>query len=105
MVLLYSFYPIVTSSNLAAQQNNVIFKDITRQAGIDFKYNFGDYSYVNILESSGSGVTIFDYNNDKLMDLYLMNGTYLEGISDPDGKVFKNTPNALYQEQWGRDIH
>ncbi len=87
----------VPSINISAQKNGVIFKDVTRKAGIDFRYNFGDYSYVNILESSGSGVTVLDYNNDNLMDLYMMNGTYLEGISDPDGKVFKNTPNQLYR--------
>ena len=70
---------------------------LQKQAGIDFKYTFGDYSYKNILESSGSGITVFDYNNDHLMDLYMMNGTYLEGISDPEGKVFRNTSNNLYR--------
>ena len=82
---------------LPAQQNNVMFNDITSKAGIDFKYTFGDYSYENILESSGSGITVFDYNNDGLMDLYLMNGTYLEGISDQEGKIFKDTSNKLYK--------
>ena len=82
---------------LSAQKKSVIYTDITRQAGIDFKYTFGDYTYENILESSGSGVTVFDYNNDHLMDLYMMNGTYIEGISDPEGKVFNNTPDKLYK--------
>ena len=82
---------------LSAQKKNVMFTDITSKAGIDFNYTFGDYSYVNILESSGSGITVFDYNNDGLMDLYLMNGTYLKGISDPEGKVFKGTRNRLYK--------
>jgi hypothetical protein len=82
---------------LSAQKKSVIFTNITRQSGINFKYTFGDYSYKNILESSGSGITVFDYNNDQLMDLYLMNGTWLEGISDPEGKVFKNTNNKLYK--------
>ncbi len=26
-----------------------------------------------------------------------MNGTYLEGISDPEGKVFSNTRDELYR--------
>jgi hypothetical protein len=82
---------------ICAQKNPVTFREVSKKAGIDFKYTIGDYSYVNILESSGSGITVFDYNNDNLMDLYLMNGTYLEGISDPDGKVFKNTHNELYR--------
>ena len=88
---------ICFSFQLSAQKKSIVFTDITNQAGIDFKYTFGDLSYKNILESSGSGITVFDYNNDNLMDLFLMNGTYLEGISDPEGKVFKNTPDRLYK--------
>jgi hypothetical protein len=80
-----------------AQKKNVVFTDVTKQAGINFKYTIGDNTYLNILESSGSGITIFDYNNDQLMDLYMMNGTWLEGISDPEGEIFKNTPNRLYK--------
>jgi len=94
---IYSLFLISIPSLLCAQKNNVVFTDVTNKAGINFKYTFGDYSYENILESSGSGITIFDYNNDNLMDLYLMNGTYLDGISDPEGKVFKNTHNQLYK--------
>ncbi|HJZ40519.1 MAG TPA: CRTAC1 family protein [Bacteroidales bacterium] len=80
-----------------AQKKSFVFTDVTRQAGIDFRYTFGDYNYENILESSGSGITVFDYNNDKFMDVYMMNGTYLEGISDAGGIVFKNTPDRLYK--------
>jgi hypothetical protein len=83
--------------SLSAQHNNVRFANVTEQAGIDFRYTFGDYTYENILESSGSGITVIDYNNDDLYDLYMLNGTYIDGISDPDGKTFKNTPNMLYK--------
>ena len=82
---------------LFAQQGPQAFTDVTGTAGIDFSYNFGDYTYENILESSGSGITIFDYNNDGHYDLYMLNGTYIEGISDPEGKVFLDTPNQLYR--------
>ena len=95
--ILACIFILFITINASAQKKNVVFNDITAKAGIDFKYTFGDYSYVNILESSGSGITIFDYNNDNLMDLYLMNGTYLEGISDPAGKIFRNTSNKLYK--------
>lgn len=81
----------------SAQNNNVRFTDITNKAGITFRYTFGDDSYKNIIESSGSGITVFDYNNDGLMDIYIMNGTYLDGISDPSGKKYKNSHNELYK--------
>lgn len=93
----YCFILVSIPVMLSAQEKTVMFTNITNEAGIDFKYTFGDYSYGNILESSGSGITIFDYNNDGLMDLYLMNGTYLEGISDMEGKVFEGTTNKLYR--------
>jgi len=78
-------------------QQGVRFEEVAASSGIDFRYTFGDRSYENILESSGSGVSVFDYNNDGLMDLYLMNGTYLEGISDREGKVYAGTVNQLYR--------
>jgi enediyne biosynthesis protein E4 len=83
--------------SLSGQVKNVVFRDVTKKAGIDFRYTFGDNSYFNILESSGSGITVFDYNNDRLMDIFIMNGTYLEGISDPDWKINSNSSNRLYR--------
>lgn len=91
------FTLILISFESSAQNKNINFTDITKKAGITFKYTFGDDSYKNIIESSGSGITVFDYNNDGLMDLYLMNGTYLEGISDPSGIRYKDSHNELYQ--------
>jgi len=75
------------------------FTELSAETGIDFMYNFGDYSYENILESSGSGITVFDYDGDGWMDLYMMNGTWLEGISDKEAKFFENTPNRLYRNR------
>jgi len=83
--------------SLSCEQNMPGFTDVSAEAGIDFLYNFGDYTYENILESSGSGVTVFDYDGDGWMDLYMMNGTWLEGISDEEGRVFKDSPNRLYR--------
>jgi len=83
--------------SLSCEQITPGFTEVSSEAGIDFLYNFGDYTYENILESSGSGVTVFDYDGDGWMDLYMMNGTWLEGISDEEGRVFKDTPNRLYR--------
>ena len=87
-VRIYNYYFLLMCipTLLFAQNKNISFTDVTTKAGIDFEYTFGDSTYENILESSGSGITVFDYDNDGYMDLYLLNGTYLEGISDPEGK-------------------
>ncbi len=78
-------------------QTKQLFEDVTASAGIDFRYTFGDRSYENILESSGSGITILDYDSDGDMDIYMLNGVYLEGISDPEGKEFADFTNELYR--------
>ncbi len=73
------------------------FSDVARSAQIGFRYTFGDFSYDNILESSGSGVTWLDYDGDGDQDLYLLNGTYLEDISDPKGRHFTGANNQLFR--------
>jgi hypothetical protein len=91
---LYALLWICVPGSLFAQ---VKYTDMAKVSGIDFKYTFGDHSYENILESSGSGITVFDFNKDGYMDLYMLNGTYLEGISDQEGKVFEGSYNKLYK--------
>ncbi|HEX7529384.1 MAG TPA: CRTAC1 family protein [Thermoanaerobaculia bacterium] len=70
---------------------------MTARAGITFRYNFGDFTYDNILESSGSGVAVFDYDGDGKMDTLFLNGRYIEGVSESEGRVFSNARNALYR--------
>ncbi len=88
---------MLLANSLVAEESPVLFRDVTESARIDFRYNFGDFAYDNILESSGSGVTVLDYDGDGDLDLYMLNGTYLEDISDPKGRCFRNTPNRLYR--------
>jgi len=74
-----------------------VFSDVTHESGINFQYTFGDDSYENIMESSGAGISILDYDLDGNYDIYLLNGTYLEGISDPVGKNNARATNKLYR--------
>jgi hypothetical protein len=95
--LFYGLICLCLPNLFYAQSDQITFTDVAAESGIDFNYTFGDYHYENILESSGSGITVFDYNNDGFMDLYMMNGTYLEGVSQKEGKVFEGTHNKLYR--------
>ncbi len=83
-------------SNVHAQSVPT-FIDRTTTSGIDFQYTFGDHTYENIMESSGAGISILDYNQDGNYDIYLLNGTYLEGISSPDGEIHAGSSNQLYR--------
>ena len=66
--------------------SGLVFQDVAAEAGVRFRYTFGDYAYDNILESSGSGATWIDHDQDGDLDLYLLNGVYIEGVSDPKGE-------------------
>jgi enediyne biosynthesis protein E4 len=93
LLIFLTFLPFAGFS----QNNSVVYTDVTRNSGIHFKYTFGDRTYKNILESSGSGISVFDYDTDGDMDVYLLNGTYIPGISDPEGIVNQDTPDQLYR--------
>lgn len=59
------------------------FADMTAASGIDFVHTIGDDKMTNIVESTGVGCALLDYDGDGALDIYLVNGIYLEGLSDP----------------------
>ena len=59
----------------------VDFMDLAAKAGLNFHHvTGGDRSKEYILESTGSGVALLDYNNDGLLDIFLINGSTFEGF-------------------------
>jgi hypothetical protein len=75
-----------------------LFEDVTAQAGITFVHQFCDSRIANIIESNGAGGAWLDYDNDGLMDLYLVNSGPLQGVThQPAGTV--RQPNRLYRNR------
>jgi hypothetical protein len=73
------------------------FEDVTGKAGINFTHSFGEKKLSSIMEATGSGCVWFDYNNDGWIDLYVLSGRYMEGVtkfSKPDGV---DATNHLYR--------
>ncbi len=60
---------------------NDLFEDVTAKARIDFVQQFCDERIANILESNGSGIAVFDYDNDGSMDIFLANPGPLKGVT------------------------
>ncbi|MBE2216303.1 MAG: CRTAC1 family protein [Opitutaceae bacterium] len=74
------------------------FTDITDAAGITFKHSVGDLDLSNIVEATGPGCCILDYDNDGLQDIYFVNGRWHPDVSDNRGRSLKGRlKNALYR--------
>jgi hypothetical protein len=78
--------------------NLPVFADVTKEAGITFKHSYGDTRLDNIVEGTGGGACFFDYNNDGLLDLYFVTGTWTKGVSNNQGRNLRGKlSNRLYR--------
>src|SRR5437870_4020353 len=69
------------------------FEDVAAKAGITMRIVFGGINTKKyIIETTGTGAAIFDYDNDGWPDIFIVNGTTLEGV--PNGKA---PTNHLYR--------
>ena len=76
------------------------FVDITAASGIHFKHVASHTSKKYLIESMGSGVALFDYDNDGRLDIFLVNGAPL---SDPT--PLGTIPKKTSPDHWNRLYH
>ena len=94
----------------------VIFTDVTKQAGLDkFHHRSGTPQKTSIIETPGSGVALFDYDNDGWLDIYLLNGSTIAAFKGkepaPRAMLFHNNHDGTFtdvtdkagvsNERWG----
>ncbi len=64
----------------------VRFVDVTEKSGVDFEHVSGAYGQKLLPETMGSGVGIFDWDNDGRLDLLFVQSRYWDGHI-PDGRT------------------
>ena len=79
------------------------FVDIADRAGLTMKNVFGGVdSKKYIIETTGTGVAIFDYDNDGWPDIFFVNGTTLEdmkaGKSGPTNHLYHNNHDGTFTD-------
>jgi hypothetical protein len=79
------------------------FVDIAQKAGLAMKNVFGGVDTKKyIIETTGTGVAIFDYDNDGWPDIFFVNGTTLEdmkaGKSGPTNHLYHNNHDGTFTD-------
>ena len=80
----------------------VSFINIGRESGLNAKTIFGgEHKNKYLLETTGCGVAFYDYDNDGWLDIFLVNGTRLEGFPpglEPTSHLFKNNRDGTFTD-------
>ena len=78
------------------------FEDVATAAGLEFQHVLGQAEGKRyILETTGSGVALFDYDADGLLDIFLVNGrpwTQPDSSPGPTSRLFRNVGGLRFED-------
>lgn len=78
----------------------VKFEDIGAKAGLTAPVTVGNPAKKNyIIEANGTGIAAIDYDGDGWMDLFVVNGSKLEGFAGekaPVSRLYRNSGKGIY---------
>ena len=75
------------------------YEDIAVSAGLDFRHVSGDpVRKTYLVEATGSGVALFDYDGDGLLDIFLVNGTSWSAAAMTPSRLYHNEGNLRFRD-------
>ncbi len=86
----------------------VNYVDIAGEAGLDAHIIAGgtaaasDKQKQYIIETTGSGVALVDFDNDQRLDVFLVNGSRLEGAKEATNYLFRNSGGGKFTDVTAR---
>jgi enediyne biosynthesis protein E4 len=93
------------AANPKKEQNadfGLSFLNVARESGLNAKTIFGgEHKNKYLLETTGCGVAFYDYDNDGWLDIFLVNGTRIEGFpagSEPTSHLFRNNRDGTFTD-------
>jgi hypothetical protein len=93
-------------TSAAVKPSPVHFENIARQAGLTALNVYGGDTHKEfIIETTGNGAIIFDYDNDGWPDIYLPNGSTIEGFPDnkaPTAHLYHNNHDGTFTDVTAR---
>ena len=80
----------------------VRFLNVARESGLNVKTTFGgEHKNKYLLETTGCGIAFYDYDNDGWLDIFIVNGSRLEGFpagSEPTSHLFRNNRDGTFTD-------